>query len=258
MPARRLPASRSAKDPAYRSRPRLTLAAGATTTLYVARYDLPAARVRVVRLTPAERLVSWCRRRGVEGAIVGGFFVRPDGAALGELRTRGMLRRTLPFEAPWDATRACLHTQGGKVTIAPRDELPADPRGDLLQAGPLLVHGGVPVVEEGVDTEGFSAASQQFDSDITVGRYPRAALGLARRHLLAVACDGRADDEAGLTLREFAEALAALGAETALNLDGGGSTSLVCGGVLRNVPREEHGIPLAGGRPVTTALVLGA
>jgi exopolysaccharide biosynthesis protein len=40
-----------------------------------------------------------------------------------------------------------------------------------------------------------------------------------------------------------------------MNLDGGGSTSLVCGGRLRNVPREAHGIPLPGGRTVPTAIV---
>jgi exopolysaccharide biosynthesis protein len=147
-----------------------------------------------------------------------------------------------------------VHSHRGVVTIAPRPELPEAPRGDLLQAGPLLVRGGVPVIEDGVDAEGFSAGSSQFDSDITAGRYPRAALGVGRGTLFAVACDGRADDDAGLTMRELAETLAALGAETALNLDGGGSTSLVCGGVLRNVPREEHGVVLAGGRPVSTAL----
>jgi exopolysaccharide biosynthesis protein len=72
--------------------------------------------------------------------------------------------------------------------------------------------------------------------------------------MLAVACDGRADDEAGLTLGELGEALVALGVRCALNLDGGGSTSLVCAGRLRNVPREDHGIVLAGGRPVSTVV----
>ncbi len=76
--------------------------------------------------------------------------------------------------------------------------------------------------------------------------------------LLALACDGRADDEAGLTLAELAETMVALGAVSALNLDGGGSTSLVCDGRLRNVPREQHGIALAGGRAVSTALVFAA
>jgi exopolysaccharide biosynthesis protein len=48
--------------------------------------------------------------------------------------------------------------------------------------------------------------------------------------------------------------LAWLGAETALNLDGGGSTSLVSGGRLRNRPRRDWEEPEPGGRPVSTAL----
>src|SRR4051812_902912 len=255
MPARRAPATRQARPPAHLERLRLTLSDGAATTLHVARHELPATAVRVVRLAHPEPLAAWCRDNGVDEALIGGFFVRPHGAPLGELRTRGILRRSVPFAAPWSAERACLHVHRGAVTIAPRAELAPDPRGDLLQAGPLLVRGGAPVIEDGADPEGFSAGAAQFDSDITVGRYPRAALGVARGRLLAVACDGRADDEAGLTLRELAEALAALGAEAALNLDGGGSTSLVCGGELRNVPREEHGVVLAGGRAVSTAIV---
>jgi hypothetical protein len=255
MPARRAPAPGPAALPSHLERLRLTLADGAATTVHVARYELPATALRVVRLQQPEPLATWCRRERVEEALVGGFFIRPRGAPLGELRTRGILRRSVAFEAPWSATRACLHVHRGKAVVAARDELPADPRGDLLQAGPLLVRGGVPVIEDGADPEGFSAGAVQFDSDITVGRYPRAALGLAGSRVLAVACDGRADDEAGLTLRELAEALVALGAESALNLDGGGSTSLVCGGVLRNVPRESHGVVLAGGRAVSTAIV---
>jgi Phosphodiester glycosidase len=96
-------------------------------------------------------------------------------------------------------------------------------------------------------------------TDITAGRYPRAALGIGRRgRLLAVAADGRGADDAGLTLAELAEALVALGATRAINLDGGGSASLVGGGALRNRPREGDGAPIPGGRPVTTALVFTA
>jgi len=254
MTARRHAAPRPDELPQHVERLRLRLADGAQTTVHVARYDARRTTVRVVRLARPEPLEAWCRERGVAEALIGGFFIRPDGVPLGELRTRGLVRASTPFIAPFDAVRACVHVHRGRVTIAPRDELPPAPRGDLLQAGPLLVRGGVPVIEDGVDPEGFAAGQGQFDSDITAGRYPRAALGVARGTLLAVACDGRADDEAGLTLRELAEALAALGAEHALNLDGGGSTSLVCEGALRNVPREDHGVVLAGGRPVTTAL----
>jgi exopolysaccharide biosynthesis protein len=118
----------------------------------------------------------------------------------------------------------------------------------------MLIAGGRPLIREGIDSEGFSAGSHQFDSDITVGRYPRSALGLSGRDLIAVVCDGRADDEAGLTMRELAGALADLGATEAINLDGGGSASLVVGGALVNAPREEHGLHLVGGREVATVL----
>ncbi len=234
---------------------RLRLAGGAATTLHVAAYDALRTRVRVLRFPRPTPLPAWCARHGVAEALVGGFFVRDGGPVqppLGEIRTSGITRASVAFDEPWGAVRACVHAAGARVTIDRRDALPSAPAGDLLQAGPLLVRGGR--VLPG-DEEGFSAGARQFDSDITAGRHPRAALGLTRdRRLLAVACEGRADDEAGLTLGELAEALVALGAVQALNLDGGGSASLVCRGRLRNEPREPDGAVLPGGRPIATAL----
>jgi Phosphodiester glycosidase len=236
-------------------RVRLTLADGRKTTIHVAAYDAARTELRVAVLRGQARLEPWCAARGYEEALVGGFFVRPDGRPLGEVRTRGVSRRHVPFTAPWDQARACLHVQGGVPAIAARDELPAAPRGDLLQAGPLLVRHGAPVYRRERDPEGFRAGAAQFDSDITDGRHPRAALGLAAARLYAVACDGRSRHDAGLTLEELAALMAALDCHTALNLDGGGSTSLVSGGRLRNRPRKSYELPEPGGRPVSTALL---
>jgi Phosphodiester glycosidase len=236
-------------------RARLELLDGRKTTIHVACHDAERMEVRVAMLRGQARLEPWCAARGVEEALVGGFFVRPDGTPLGELRTRGVTRRYVPFLAPWDEQRACLHVQGGASRIAPRDELPAAPRGDLLQAGPLLVRDGAPAYRREHDPEGFRAGAVQFDSDISDGRYPRAALGLGDGRIFAVAVDGRSRHDAGLTLEELAALMAALGAETALNLDGGGSTSLVSGGRLRNRPRKDYETPEPGGRPVSTALL---
>ena len=251
------PASSSGAGGARRvASARIGLADGRATTVHVASYDPARTAHRVIRLARPAPLEAWCADHAVADALVGGYFARPDGTPLGELRTGGIARASRPFDAPWDAARACVHVAGGAVAIARRPDLPAAPRGDLLQAGPLLVRDGHAVVG---DDEGFSAGRRQFDSDITDGRYPRAALAVTRAGcLLALACDGRADDEAGLTLAELAETMVALGAVSALNLDGGGSTSLVCDGRLRNVPREQHGIALAGGRAVSTALVFAA
>jgi exopolysaccharide biosynthesis protein len=45
-----------------------------------------------------------------------------------------------------------------------------------------------------------------------------------------------------------------LGAVDAINLDGGGSATLVVAGQLVNIPHEEHGLPIPGGRSISTAI----
>jgi hypothetical protein len=236
---------------------RVTLGDGVRSTLHVASYERRSVAPRVVVIERPVPLVRWCQEQDVRHAIVGGFFVRPQCTPLGDLRVGGEVRPSIPFDPPWGGVRACVNIADGVVRIARRDQLPADPRGDLLQAGPLLLAGGRPAIAEDADEdhEGFSAAAHQFDSDITRGRYPRAALAIAGEHLLAVACDGRTRHDAGMTLPELADALLKLGATDALNLDGGGSASLVHAGRLRNRPREEHGIDLLEGRSIVTAIV---
>jgi hypothetical protein len=232
---------------------RVRLADGAATTLHVASYPREAYSLRVVVLDRPEPLARWCKGQGVRHAVVGGFFARPQYAPLGALRIDGEDQPSIPFDAPWGELRACVQITDGAIRMARRSELRDSP-GDLLQAGPLLVSDGRRVVDDGADDEGFSAGAHQFDSDITAGRYPRAALALAGERVLAVACDGRTLSDAGMTLGELANALVGLGASQALNLDGGGSASLVHNGRLRNRPREEHGVDLLGGRPIVTAI----
>ncbi len=231
------------------SRSRVRLADGSHTTVHIAAFDAARTEVRVAVVRGQARLEEHCARRGVPDAIVGGFFTRPDGLPLGEVRTRGVLRRHAPFLAPYATERACVHVQGGALRIAARHELQAAPRGDLLQAGPLLVRDGAAVYDRTRDPEGFSLGAAQFDSDITDGRHPRAALALAGDRVLAVACDGRAADDSGLTLEELADLLAGLGASSAINLDGGGSTSLVVGGRLRNHRAAATSAPSRAGGP---------
>jgi len=226
-----------------------------STTVYVVRYPRQSTRVRVQHFPRLTRLDRWCRREVVEEAIVGGFFVRPHGPALGELWVGGERIETRPFRAPFDRVRAAVSIENGALTIGPRNELHPRPAGDLLQAGPLLVAGARRIVD-GQDHEGFSAAADQLDSDITAGRYPRTALGLSDEHVLAVACDGRGSNgDSGLTLTELAELMLELSAHSSINLDGGGSSTLVHGGRRRNRPYESHGAPVRGARRVATALL---
>src|SRR5438270_3134753 len=148
---------------------RVPLADRATTTVHVAAYAHDSTDVEVVVLSPSQPLAAWCARGGVTDAIVGGFFERKAGGLpLGEVRTRGVRRRAAQFDAPWASVRACVHIDGGRAAIAPRHALPRRPRGDLLQAGPMLVAGGRSLIDR-PDPEGFAAGAHQFDSDITAG-----------------------------------------------------------------------------------------
>jgi hypothetical protein len=233
------------------------LADGLATTVYAALYPRRSTRVRVAALEPAQPLRSWARSAGVGDALVGGFHVGPDMTPLGELWVGGDAHVCVPFDPPWDVSRPCVSIAGGRVEIAPRGALPSRPPGDLLQAGPLLVFGGRPLIAEGRDPGGFSAGAHQLDVDITAGRHPRAALGISRERVISVVCDGSSMRDAGMTLAELAVLMAELGAERAINLGGGGSASMVCNGRLQNRPRNDSGVALLGGRPVASALVLG-
>jgi Phosphodiester glycosidase len=233
---------------------RVRLGDGQETTVYLVRHPIASTSVRVVHFSDARRLDLWCASERHAEAMVAGFFLRDPWRPLGEVRIGGEVVEHEPIDPPWGPTRGCLQIDG-KVRIAPRGELTEDPPGDLVQAGPLLVSGGRSLID-GEDREGFSAGAAQFDSDITVGRHPRCALGISATELLAVCCDGRRSGvDGGLELAELARLMISFGAEEALNLDGGGSATLVHRKHLLNRPYSSQDQPAPESRPVVTALL---
>lgn len=90
--------------------------------------------------------------------------------------------------------------------------------------------------------------------EFTLKRHPRTAIGLSRdsRWLYWIVVDGRQPGYSlGMTLPEVAEFLKAHGAYNAVNLDGGGSTTLIINGKLANHPCDA-----AGERPVANGWIL--
>jgi Phosphodiester glycosidase len=227
---------------------------GEETTVYLIRHPRSTTRVAVECFDEPTRLDQWCAAEGHPEAIVAGFFVRDPYRPLGEVRTGGEVVEHEPIAEPWGPARACVHVDGD-VRLVRRGALGADPPGDLVQAGPLLVHDRRSLAGDG-DGEGFSTGAAQFDSDITVGRYPRCALGVSDDELLAVCCDGRRTGvDAGLELGELARLMISFGATDAINLDGGGSATLVHRGHLLNRPYSNVDQPAPESRPVITALL---
>ena len=95
----------------------------------------------------------------------------------------------------------------------------------VLSFGPaLLVDGEIQVSED--DEVGRAMASN-----------PRTAIAVVDDlHYLFVVSDGRTEESAGLSLYQMATVLQDLGAETAYNLDGGGSSTMVFNGTVINNP----------------------
>jgi hypothetical protein len=82
-------------------------------------------------------------------------------------------------------------------------------------------------------------------------RNPRTGVGYTTDgKILMVVVDGRRSDSVGMTLLEFAQLFDYLGATSAMNLDGGGSSTMVLNGNIKNHPSD------GSERAVTTALLI--
>lgn len=236
-------------------RRRIKLRDGQSTTIYFSKYKHSEIKPRLVVFKTQTSLLDWCRKHQVDEAITGGYDLHHTGTLLGDTWTDGKQHPSVEVPQPWSDKRGSLHIHSQGIELQARKNLPRNPSGDLIQAGPLLVKQGRSLIQDGYDHEGFSAVAYQFTPDPSVGRHPRSAIGLNRDYIWAVVCDGRKPGEAGLTLVELADVMITLGATSALNLDGGSSTTLIHDRKLVNNPRGQQGDVYAEGLPISTAIV---
>lgn len=116
---------------------------------------------------------------------------------------------------------------------------------EALSGGPWLVRSGSPLTDG--REQGFNEAT------FTRRAHPRTAAGVAADgKLLLVTVDGRQPHSRGVSLPEMAEVMLGLGATDAINLDGGGSTTMVALGLVLNAPSD------GSLRPVANALAVFA
>ena len=133
---------------------------------------------------------------------------------------------------------------------------PIAARADWLpSAGPLdeLVGGWPVILRDGASmVEGSATRELTIPGNANV-RHPRSLIGFDAdtSHLYLVAIDGRSKASVGMTLVEAADFLRGIGVAHALNLDGGGSTTLVIDGRIVNTPSDP-----AGERTVGNALLV--
>ena len=89
----------------------------------------------------------------------------------------------------------------------------------------------------GLLTNGQIDIKPEYEVGKAATENPRTAISMIRPlHYVFVVTDGRTDDSRGLTVRELAQLMQQLGAQSAYNLDGGGSSTMYFNGKTVNDP----------------------
>lgn len=148
--------------------------------------------------------------------------------------------------------------------VAVGDELPvrlrleadgrplATPEGTTVtNGGPQLLRGGREEITQRRD--GFvHPGDPSFQYGWFIKRNPRTFAGIdAQGRTVLITVDGRSTEDLGLSVPETADVARSLGLVDAINLDGGGSTTMVVNGQVISHPSDA-----AGERPVGDALLI--
>ena len=180
------------------------------------------------------------RADGMALAAVNGDFFTPEGWPLGTDISAGSVRRAQarpalawePRSDPWigpaKILEGAVHLGGTVVAGEPPVGL------EVIGGFPeLLDDGGPPPGSESVARSAFATT-----------RHPRTAVAFDADTgvLWMIVVDGRqGSHSAGMTLAELTETLVALGADEAINMDGGGSSVMVIGRRLASRPSDAEG-----------------
>lgn len=113
----------------------------------------------------------------------------------------------------------------GAVTA---QELVDDGAQQVLSFGPGMLKDGTITVNTSTEVDKAKTSN------------PRTAIGIIDSlHYVMVVADGRTTQSAGLSLYDLAEFMQSLGVQTAYNLDGGGSSTMVFNGTVINHPTSD-------------------
>ena len=114
-----------------------------------------------------------------------------------------------------------------------------------------VVGGGPQLVKE--SRVAITFVPEKIDPTFVSARHPRTAIArLSDGRLLLATVDGRQPGvSTGMSLPELAELVLEFGAAEAINLDGGGSTTMVVNGKLVNTPSDQ-----TGERPISDAILI--
>ncbi|MEV0015853.1 phosphodiester glycosidase family protein [Streptomyces tendae] len=183
-----------------------------------------------------ERVVELRSPRG--GTIPpGGSSVQATGERVADLTALARVGHRL------SVSTTLLDARGRRISPSPRT--------DIVNGGPELVRDGRIHVTPATDGMVHPDDPSWYYGWVHK-RNPRTLAGVdAAGRTVLVTADGRGTGSLGLSIGESAEVAQSLGLRDAVNLDGGGSTTMVAEGAVLNSPSDA-----AGERPVGDALLI--
>lgn len=223
---------------------------GKNEPLYVAMLSIEMSRVPCQIATaimaggsrlPLARIAE--ENYGVIGGINGGYFA--GAKPIGTLRRQGHTDNAKfhPYRSAfgWNDAGEFIFIDGKEVGQIEGDSR-FDKYTEVLQAGPLLLKDGE-----------LSQNHENIHENVMNKRHPRTIVGTDGTRVMWVVVDGRDNmHSVGTTIEETRALCKKLGMTTALNLDGGGSSSLWWRGMTFSLPSNTNDVE----RPIPYAVLM--
>jgi exopolysaccharide biosynthesis protein len=187
-------------------------------------------------------------------AVNAGFFNIKDGGSVSYIKTRGLIVDT-DTAKKWirnsNLNGSVMIDKNGRVIIEPvRLNNWYDSHqeySEVLVTGPLLIIG--------------REAMKLPSTPLVINKHPRTAIGKKGKcRIFIITLDGRTNEARGMTLAELTDLMLALRCKDAVNLDGGGSTTMWISGKpfngVVNMPCDNKKFDHEGEREVSDILVI--
>ncbi|MBP3774576.1 MAG: phosphodiester glycosidase family protein [Bacteroidaceae bacterium] len=190
------------------------------------------------------RITRLAEKHGAKAAINGSYFDMKKGNSTCYLSQDGELVDTTRAGEFKIRVTGAVVIQKGKVRIQPWtkdiEKGYKKKKRSVLASGPLMLQNG-----RYADWSGCSASFVKT-------KHPRSAIAVTKdKRVLLITVDGRFPGKAaGMSIPELAHLAKVLGGTSALNLDGGGSTTLYMDGEVLNHPTDNRTFDHAGERGI--------
>ncbi|MEN8186957.1 MAG: phosphodiester glycosidase family protein [Bacteroidota bacterium] len=181
-------------------------------------------------------------------AINGNFFNMDEGGSVSYLEINdSIINPSLDPDLKWGITDSIIN---GAIIIYKDEKVDIHPKRSgefyynskkekaVMFTGPLLIQN--------------AKKSNLFDSKFVSDRHPRTCLCKTEESILFVTIDGRSANAQGMNLYELQDFLLNIGCLDAINLDGGGSTTMW----IHNKGIVNHPSDKSGERPVANILLI--